>query len=258
MEGRARILVVDDELPVCRSVSAALEKDYLVDTALSAEEAIRMGRERDYDVVITDLMMPGLSGMDLLRRTAEVRPNTKVIMITGYPSIRSAVESMRHGAFDYIPKPFTPDELRSVVSRSLESRLYKAGATGVREPVTPPPEGIYRIPGNSWAHVLEDGTVRIGADHVLISTIPGVEALELPGEGEMRYQGEACVRLRDSRGFTHKVWSPISGRVVSANTALREDLHSLERDPYGQGWLVLLSPTNLDSEILNLSSSKSG
>jgi CheY-like chemotaxis protein/glycine cleavage system H lipoate-binding protein len=257
MEGQARILVVDDELPVCRSVSAALENQYLVDTALSAEEAIRMGRERDYDVVITDLMMPGLSGMDLLKQTAESNPDTKVIMITGYPSIRSAVESMRHGAFDYIPKPFTPDELRSMVSRALESRRQEAGASAGREVVTPPPDGIYRIPGNSWALILEDGNVRIGADQVFISTIPGVEILELPGEGEMRYQGEACVRIRDSRGFTHKMWTPVSGRVVSANVALKEDSGPLERDPYGQGWLVLLSPTNLDSEILNLSPSKS-
>jgi DNA-binding response OmpR family regulator len=258
MADGATILVVDDELPVCRSVSAALEEEYSVDTALSAEEALRKGRESNYDVVITDLMMPGLSGMDLLKELAKSRPAVKVIMITGYPSIKSAVESIRQGAFDYIPKPFTPGDLRSIVARALESKRYheREGVDRADRAISVP-EGIYRIPENSWARVLEDGNVRIGADHVFIKTVQGVESVELPDEGEMRYQGEACVRIVDTKKFMHKVWAPVSGRVISVNDALKRDHTALERDPYGEGWLVVLSPSNLESDLKTLSSSES-
>jgi DNA-binding response OmpR family regulator len=257
MEVQARILVVDDELPVCRSVSAALGQKNLVDTALSAEEAIRKGRDTVYDIVITDLMMPGLSGMDLLKQVAGTSPDTKVIMITGYPSIKSAVEAIRLGAFDYVPKPFTPGELRSVVARALESKRYHKGLSGgPTASAVSVPENIYRIPENSWALVLEDGNVRMGADHVFVRTIQEIDSIELPGEGEMRYQGEACVRVGDKRGFVHKVWTPVSGRIISVNTGLVTDHTPLERDPYGDGWLALISPTNLASELTNLTSSK--
>jgi CheY-like chemotaxis protein/glycine cleavage system H lipoate-binding protein len=258
MQAQARILVVDDELPVCRSVSAALEEEYLVDTALSAEEAIRKGGETDYDIVITDLMMPGLSGMDLIKQLAVARPNTKVVMITGYPSIKSAVESIRQGAFDFLPKPFTPGELRSVVSRALESRRYHEGLRGggVDAPVSAP-AGVYRIPENSWALVLDDGNVKVGVDHGFVRAIQAIDSLDLPGEGEMRYQGEACVRIRDTRNFVHKVWTPVSGRIVAVNTALMTDPTPLVRDPYGAGWLVVLAPTNLAGELPRLSASKS-
>jgi CheY-like chemotaxis protein/glycine cleavage system H lipoate-binding protein len=255
MEGRTRILVVDDELPVCKSVSKALEAKYLVETALSGEEAVRKVNSADYDVVITDLMMPGLSGIDLLRQLGESRPKTSVIMITGYPSIKSAVESIKQGAYDYIPKPFTPDELRSVVSRALESRRYhEAGGHGEGEAVIAAPQGVYSIPGNSWAVVEPDGRVRVGAAPVFIKARRNISGLELPEEGQMRYQGEAFVRIRDGNDMIHKVWTPLTGRVVAVNRALTEDTAKLERDPYGEGWLAVLSPTNLESELLNLAS----
>ena len=257
MEDRARILVVDDELPVCRSVSGALEGDYEVDTALSGEEAIRKGQEKQYDVVITDLMMPGLSGMELLKRMAESKPDTKIIMITGYPSIKSAVEAIKQGGFDYIPKPFTPGDLRSVVARALESKRYHgAGDRAEADAPVVVPEGLYCIPENSWAFIQGDGCVKIGADHVFIRTIGRVTSLELPEEGQMRYQGEACVRIRDGNDMVHKVWTPLSGRVIAVNRDLIKDMGKLERDPYGKGWLAVLSPTNLESDLLNLSSSR--
>jgi len=254
MEDRARILVVDDELPVCRSVSGALEGTYVVETALSGEEAIRKGHQAQYDVVITDLMMPGLSGMDLLKELAGSKPDTKVIMITGYPSIKSAVESIKQGAFDYIPKPFTPDELRSLVARALESKRYhQTGAHDGPDSAIAVPIGIYRIPENSWAAIETEGRVRIGADHVFIRTIGRIASVELPEEGKMRYQGEACVRIRDGHEMIHKVWAPLSGRVMAVNKDLMEDTGKLERDPYGEGWLAVLSPTNLENDLENLS-----
>jgi len=246
MSEPTNILIVDDEPPVCKSVSRALATEgYKVESALSAEEALKKAEGSDYDVVITDLMMPGLNGMDLLKIVAERMPRTKVIMITGYPSVKSAVEAVRLGAFDYIPKPFTPKEIRGLVSRALESKRFQEGDVA-------PPKGIYCIPENSWAAVDESGSVRVGAHHVFLKTIPQVASLELPGEGDMKFQGEPCATLTDSRGNVHKVWAPVSGRIVTVNREIEHDYSRLTKDPYGKGWLFTMAPTDIEDDLKNL------
>jgi DNA-binding NtrC family response regulator len=123
MKQKNRILVVDDEVPVCTSIVSALDDgNYIIDTALSGEEAIIKNGIESYDLVITDLMMPGISGMDLLRSLIDENPEMRVIMITGYSSTQSAVEAVKLGAVDYLSKPFTPEELRSTVSRILQRK----------------------------------------------------------------------------------------------------------------------------------------
>jgi CheY-like chemotaxis protein/glycine cleavage system H lipoate-binding protein len=246
MTETARILVVDDEEPVCKTVASALETEaHTVDTALSAEAALLKAETFRYDVVITDLRMPGLSGMDLLKIAAERMPDTKVIMITGFPSVKSAVEAMRLGAFDFIPKPFTPKELRSLVSRALAGRRYRG-----RDEVTPP-SGLHCIPENSWAALVDD-RVRVGIHHGFLKTIPDVTSIKLPAQGEMRYQGEACAELTDFTGHVHKVWTPVSGRIVEVNDGVIGDYSALLHDPYGEGWLFLVEPTDLEDDLKNL------
>jgi len=117
------ILIVDDELPICQNCVKILSKmDYKVQYALSGYDALKMMDEYQFDVVITDLKMSHLGGMEVLRRIKEFHPEIIVIVITGYASVSSAVEVMKMGAFDYLPKPFTPQELRSVVYQALEER----------------------------------------------------------------------------------------------------------------------------------------
>lgn len=246
MTESARILVVDDEEPVCKAVASALAtEEHTVDTVLCAEDALLRAETSRYDIVITDLRMPGLSGMDLLKIAAEKMPDTKVIMITGFPSVKSAVEAMRLGAFDFIPKPFTPKELRSLVSRALASKRYK----GRDEMV--PPSGLHCIPENSWAALVDD-KVRVGIHHVFLKTIPDVTSLKLPAQGEMRYQGEACAEVTDFTGHVHKVWAPVSGRIVDVNDHIIGDYSALLNDPYGEGWLFLVAPTDLEDDLKNL------
>lgn len=258
MGEKPRILVVDDELPVCKSISSALAPDaYAVDMALSAEEALKKEEESEYDVVITDLMMPGLSGLDLLKALKDRRQDVRVIMVTGYPSIESAVQSIKFGAFDYIPKPFTPNDLRSLVARALESRRIqkeqdaKAAAGGTEKPITPP-AGLYFIPENSWAVTDNDGNVRAGIHHAFLRAVGKITSIELPKEGEMRYQGEACVRITDAAGHAHKVWTPVSGKVLVLNDAISKDSSVMLTDPYGKGWILIAKPSNLESDLKNL------
>lgn len=117
------ILIVDDELPICQNCVKILSKmQYQVKYALSGFDALKMMDKDRFDVVITDLKMSNLGGMEVLRRIKEFHPEIIVIVITGYASVSSAVEVMKMGAFDYLPKPFTPDELRSVVRQALAQR----------------------------------------------------------------------------------------------------------------------------------------
>ena len=118
-----RILIVDDEEAICEAVKKALERiDYTVNTSLDAVEALERVRKGSFDMVICDVKMPGMDGMTLLDRIKDFDPTILVLMITGYASIESAVESIKKGAQDYIPKPFSPNQLRIVVERAFERR----------------------------------------------------------------------------------------------------------------------------------------
>ena len=128
--GKKTILVVDDEVTVCKSIRKALICEaYDIDIAVSGEEALRMEEEKKYDVMIVDLMMPGLSGLDLLKSLKTKRPAAQVIMVTGYPTMKNTLQAMQIGAFDYLPKPFLPADIRNVVARALAA-LGKEGEGG--------------------------------------------------------------------------------------------------------------------------------
>jgi DNA-binding NtrC family response regulator len=123
LSDRPRILVVDDELNICQSCAKVLTKmDYGVDYALNGYDALKMMEAEPYDVIMTDLKMSRLGGMEVLRRVKEAFPDTQVVVMTGYASVSSAVEVMKMGALDYLPKPFTPDELRAIVRQAVTKR----------------------------------------------------------------------------------------------------------------------------------------
>ncbi|MGB5987861.1 MAG: sigma-54 dependent transcriptional regulator [Desulfobacterales bacterium] len=118
-----QVLIVDDEPNICHSCVKILSKSgYDTQFALDGYEALALLGEHAFDVVVTDLKMSALGGMQVLARVKEAYPDTLVIVITGYSTVSSAVEVMKMGAFDYLPKPFTPHELRAVVAQALEAR----------------------------------------------------------------------------------------------------------------------------------------
>ncbi len=120
---RKRILVVDEEVNVCKSIRhVLLRESYEVDMALSEQEALSIESQRSYDVIIVDLMMPGMGGLDLLRLLMSSYPSAKIIVIAGYPMSKTAVQSEQIGAFDYLSKPFLPSELRSLIARAVGAR----------------------------------------------------------------------------------------------------------------------------------------
>jgi len=116
-----RVLVIDDELPICRSVEKILAKvDVLARSAVDGYAALTLMGTESFDVILTDLKMSSMGGLEVLRRVQEGNPDAVVVVMTGYSSVASAVEVMKSGAFDYLPKPFTPEELRAVVRQALQ------------------------------------------------------------------------------------------------------------------------------------------
>lgn len=117
----ANVLVVDDEGAIRYSISRTLQRvGYQVSQASDGEQALEFLRQASFDVVLTDIRMPGLTGTELLRRIREYATDAIVILMTGYASMETAVEALRLGAYDYLIKPCSSEELRSSVARGVE------------------------------------------------------------------------------------------------------------------------------------------
>ena len=124
-----RILVADDEkikrVTLAQDLAA---QGHDVATACDGEEALEQLANGRFDVVVTDLKMPGIGGMEVLRTLRKERPEIIVVIFTGYANVETAREALKNGAFDYIPKPFTPDEIKEVVRNAVKARAGNAEA----------------------------------------------------------------------------------------------------------------------------------
>jgi DNA-binding NtrC family response regulator len=121
------ILVVDDEPIVVQSLGDWFRQDgHRVDTAQSAQEALRLVAEHDYDLAFIDIKMPGVDGLELQSRLAAVKPDMTVIIMTAYASVDTAIKALKAGAYDYIAKPFDPEELSVLVRRAGEHRSLRS------------------------------------------------------------------------------------------------------------------------------------
>ncbi|HXI55463.1 MAG TPA: sigma-54 dependent transcriptional regulator, partial [Polyangia bacterium] len=143
-----RVLIADDELNMRRVLEAILRREgYDVITAANGTEALS-GMSRDVHTVITDLKMPGLDGMGLLRKLSADYPDVPVVMITAHGSVENAVEAVKLGAFDYLEKPFEQEQIRQIVAKAMNTyALARRDAT----PEAPTGRGRFRLVGQSTA-----------------------------------------------------------------------------------------------------------
>lgn len=129
-----QVLVIDDEMGPRESLRMLLKPNYQVYTADCVDAGIKLLKEKNPDAVITDIRMPGASGIDGLRRIREIDPHVAVIMLTGFGALETAQEALRLGANDYINKPFDAREMREVIGRNVErTRLHRTGVSAAEE-----------------------------------------------------------------------------------------------------------------------------
>ncbi|MBW7995823.1 MAG: sigma-54-dependent Fis family transcriptional regulator [Candidatus Glassbacteria bacterium] len=129
-----RILVVDDEFSVRDSLYNWFREDgYEVETAENAQEALKKFQEKSFDIALLDIKMPGIDGIELQKRINSIAGDTIIIIITAFASVRTAVQALKEGAFDYITKPFDPDELSHLIKNACNQRKLKAANIQLKE-----------------------------------------------------------------------------------------------------------------------------
>ncbi|HEU4364782.1 MAG TPA: sigma-54 dependent transcriptional regulator [Candidatus Krumholzibacteria bacterium] len=164
------ILVVDDEPIVVQSLGDWFRQDgHRVDTAQNAREALRLVGEKDYDLAFLDIKMPGVDGLDLQARLAAVKPDMTVIIMTAYASVETAVKALKAGAYDYISKPFDPEELSLLVRRAGEHRSIRSENIRLKE----------RLEAASAPSPIVGVSAAIDRVHDLIAAVAGTDATVL-------------------------------------------------------------------------------
>src|SRR3989338_10118289 len=131
---KERILIVDDEESIREFLEIMLRREkYEVATASNAKKALKTLEKENFDMVITDIQMPEMNGIELLGKIKDTDSDTVVIMVTAYGSTESAVEAMKLGAYDYITKPFKIDELKIIIKNALDNRTLKRENTQMKK-----------------------------------------------------------------------------------------------------------------------------
>jgi len=237
MSYRANVLVVDDEQIVCNSCRRILSlQGHNVQTALSGREALRKVEEDKYDVVIADWKMPEIDGMEVARIVKKNHPDIVLIMITGYPSVESAVKAIRLGVSNYVPKPFDPDELTQALKKALDERKTKS-------------KDLLYYQKYIWARMLEDGTVKIGVNNLFREGIGDILYVDLPFNQTGMEYGRLCIRILASDKQVHKLYAPLRGRVKRFNHEINFNADLINKDPFGKGWIVQIEPSHLEEDL---------
>jgi len=262
-EPKARILAVDDEAIVLDSFRKILViAGFSVDTVETGKEAIGLIRKHDYDFVFTDLKMPEMDGLDVVKAVKHLRPDVDVVMITGYATIESAVDAMKYGAMDYVQKPFTADELIEFVDKLTirrEDRVEREQRP-VLHLITPTaglshsarefnvPAGIFVAPEHTWINIQPDGMLLIGLDDFAQKFLGEIESVALARAGRAIEKGEPLFTVR--RGKQELTFpSPATGQVALINQTLVDHPAAINLKPFEDGWVCAMDPIHLPDDL---------
>jgi len=257
MADRCKILIVEDE-PVVRHAAAKIlrREGFEVEFAVECDTALEK-LTQGFPVVLCDLKLPGYSGIEIVTAARDLCPESLIVMITGYATFENAIRAFHEGAFDFVPKPFDVAELLGVVFRAEMYREISAGSSRQSGRSTHSGgtggSGIYRMGGHSWVTLNRDGSATIGAGETFAGTLGEIVRIELPDIDEQTVQGKEVACLTAVDETVHRVWAPLSGRVLTANDRLAGEPDLLSRAPFGDGWLVRIVPARVDEEISILS-----
>jgi len=254
------ILVVEDEPMVTQAVVKVCSEEGMTVTAVDrASEALACLARSRFRLVLCDIMMHGMDGFQFLKELDRNGIQVPVVMMTGYSTMENAVKSLSLGAVDYIPKPFTADELLTVIRRSLRSGMLldEAETAGLRRGSSmsyiPCPSNYYRLGYVSWVLMEDEGTARIGVSDLFLKAANGIREFELSAPGEKLVQGIPCAVATSPDGSTHDIMCPMSGKILEVNTEAQSKPSLVEKDPYFRGWLYRILPSNPESNLKWLS-----
>ncbi len=249
---KARILVIDDEEIVHASLKKILTRvGYEIQSAFSAKDGLERLDQAQFDLIIVDLMMPEMNGIQFLEALGQKNSRLPVLMVTGYPTISTAVQALRLGAVDYIAKPFTRKELLSPVHRALSLPEDEGSVplTAAEHPqITKDqlvPGAVCTLPRHAWARFEQDGTFLIGVEKSFFRMCGKIVAVTFPEEMDLIEQGYVGVYMKNESGQDHGVAMPLSGQVIAVNQGILENPSLL--DP--ESWLIRILPSHLEDEL---------
>ncbi len=268
---KARILCVDDEPIVLDSFRKILVLEgYNVDTVETGQEALGLIQKHSYDFVFTDLKMPFMDGVEVTKAVKHLRPDIDVVIITGYATVKTAVECMKYGAMDYVEKPFTENELieftnkllikrQEQIKKQLQPKVHIThfpDSTGLEQGEFAIPGGVFIAENHAWIAIDPEGLVKVGIDDFAKKLIGKVDGVEFPNLGMEVKTGQVLFSIKQgNKSIPFK--SPISGKVVKINKKLSEDFEKLDITPYEQNWICAIDANNLDFELKKLKIGKS-
>ena len=261
MNGLTDILVIEDEPSVARAVVMVCDEEGMSVTAVeSATRALEELRQSRFRLILCDIMMQGMDGFQFLEEMNQRGLGYPVVMMTGYSTMENAVKSLSMGAVDYIPKPFTADELLTVIRRSLRSSMLREKAYAPKMErnrtmsfVSSPSE-YFRLGYISWVKMEAEGTARIGVSDLFLKSVDGIKSIELSTVGDALVQGVPCAVVVSGNGNEHGVMCPMGGKILEVNEEALTDPSLVEKDPFFRGWLYRILPSNPDSNLRWLNS----
>lgn len=255
MKNSIDILIIDDEQVVRDAVVkiAALE-NLLSDSSYDAIDALEKISNNNYKLIICDIMMPQMNGFQFLDECHKLKIISPIIMTTGYSTLEYAVKSLYKGAIDFIPKPFTADEILCAIKRGINyeniQKKIKAGDHSIV--YVSCPAKYLRLGYSSWVYIEEKGTALIGLTDLFIKTIESIKEVELIKNEEEILQGSPSLFIKDYNDAVHHVCSPLTGKIIERNEKVLTDPSLIEKDPYFSGWLYRIIPSNKEEELKNL------
>ena len=249
------ILVIDDEPVVLQGVERICRDEGLsIETAGGGVAGLQRLEQHTYRLILCDLMMEDLDGFGFLAESRRRGNRSPIVLASGYATGENAIRSLQCGAFDYLAKPFTADELLAVIRRAFNYNALLAENLAPRPMIAPRTENIHRLGRVSWVSSKPEGTVVIGVDNLFVRTIQGLRSIELAAVGTHLVQGTGCATIISTDGLAHNVMCPVSGQVLQAHTGAAADFSMIEQDPFGAGWLYRLLPSDLEYSFRCLTS----
>ncbi len=245
---KGKILVLDDDPVITLSCKRILGAEgYNISTVEKGEDALNKLAKEDFDLLISDVRLPDISGMTVLKEARIIKPQTDVVIITGYPTLEDAKESTRLGAQQYIEKPFTPDFMLNVAKKVFDKRgwiLRQAFIDEFRDYVVPlrdkeNPVIFYKE--GTWARPAKNGLWEIGCDLRYWFLTGNLMYVEFIKNIKKLNAGEPFARIFSSAGQSNDLLSPMNADLREINTKANDVMAALIREHLSEGWLLWLA-----------------
>ncbi len=255
MKTQSSVLVIDDEQIVCDSCHHILTNEgYKVETCTNPIEGYKNAINNNYDVILLDIIMGELNGLQLLDKLRVKKPDQPVIIVTGYPTTKSKEKSNNFGVLNYILKPFTPNEILSPVKNILEKINLSENNKPLKEEKLKKLsewesiENNYWFYNSVWLQKGQKGHVRVGGQ------LQGylnkhVKSISTPHVNDYIYRGLPIAEITLSNDTKHTIPSIVTGKIVELNTSLINDPSLFENNKNNENWIARIIPENLKDDL---------